>query len=142
MLRYAFAALALLAMTSCSTVKLEGTGWLTEYIDGNGVIDDAQTTLEFIEPTRAGGRGGCNRYSAAVEIEGSSIRFGDAVATRMACVPALMDQETRFFVALRGVRSFRVRDEKLQLLDDSGAVKLSLSPLDKPPAGANAEPPR
>lgn len=142
MVRFAFAAFALLAMASCSTVRLDGTAWLAEYIDGNGVIDRAQTTLEFFEPTRAGGRGGCNRYSAAVEIEGSSIRFGDPAATRMACVPALMDQETRFFVALRSARSFRVRDEKLQLLDDSGAVKLSLSPLDKPPASRPAEPPR
>jgi putative lipoprotein len=142
MVRYALAAFTLLAISSCSTMKLEGTGWLTEYIDGNGVIDDAQTTLEFLEPTRAGGRGGCNRYSAAVEIEGSSIRFGDPVATRMACVPALMDQENRFFIALRSVRSYRVRDEKLQLLDDSGGVKLSLSPLDKPPAGVPTEPQR
>ena len=133
MYRNGLAALAVMLITSCSSVqRLDGTRWLTEYIDGNGVIDNAQTTLEFTEPGRAAGRAGCNRYSAPIEVDGNALRFGDAIATKMACVEALMDQENRFLAALRGVRSYRVQDQKLQLLDETGKVRVSLSPLDDP----------
>jgi putative lipoprotein len=131
MYRNGLAALAALLLTACSSVaRLDGTRWLTEFIDENGVIDNAQTTLEFTEPGRAAGRGGCNRYSAPVEISGSTIKFGDAVSTKMACVQALMDQENRFLAALRVVRSYRMKDQKLELLDETGKVRVSLSPLD------------
>jgi putative lipoprotein len=130
MYRNGLAALALLYLTACGGAdRLDGTRWLTEYIDERGVIDFAQTTLEFVEPGRAAGRGGCNRWSASVEIRGSTIQFGDAITTKMACVEALMDQENRFLAALQASRSFRVKDQKLVLLDAQGKERVSLTPM-------------
>jgi heat shock protein HslJ len=109
---------------------LIGTSWRAEDIGGRGVIDNAQTTITFDAEGRVAGSGGCNRYFGPVTIEGNAIRFGDLGATRMACVPALMDQEQTFFDALAATRSYRFDDlgHKLEFLGEDGAglVRFSL----------------
>ncbi len=96
--------------------------WLAEDIGGGGVIDDLQTTLDIAGDGRVSGSGGCNRYGGKAEIDGSSIVIGPVAATKMACIPAPMDQETKFFDALDKARSWRIEDGKLLLLDGSGAI--------------------
>ena len=86
---------------STPKVDLVGGTWLAEDIDGAGVIDDAQSTLEFGTDGRVSGRGGCNRYGGTVKLKGASIIIGELFSTKMACAPALMDQETRFMAALQ-----------------------------------------
>jgi putative lipoprotein len=110
---------------------LIGTSWLAEDIGGRGVIDNAQTTITFDGEGRLAGSGGCNRYFGPVTIEGSAISFGDLGATRMACVPALMDQEQKFFDALAATRSYRFDDpgNKLVFLGENGAMLVRFSPL-------------
>lgn len=130
MSRNGLAALACLLCTACGAPDpLSGTRWLTEYIDERGVIDNAQTTLAFTEAGRAAGRGGCNQWSAEVSINGSSIEFGDAIATKMACVEAVMNQEKSFLHALKAVRSYRLKDQNLLLFDAEGKERLSLTPM-------------
>jgi putative lipoprotein len=110
---------------------LIGTSWLAEDIGGRGVIDNAQTTITFDAEGRVAGSGGCNRYFGPVTIEGSAISFGDIGATRMACVPALMDQEQKFFDALAATRSYRFDDpgNKLVFLGEDGTMLVRFSPL-------------
>jgi putative lipoprotein len=110
---------------------LIGTSWLAEDIGGRGVIDNAQTTITFDAEGRVAGSGGCNRYFGPVTIEGSAISFGDIGATRMACVPALMDQEQKFFGALAATRSYRFDDpgNKLVFLGEDGTMLVRFSPL-------------
>ena len=100
-------------------------------IGGRGVIDNGQTTRAFDAEGRVAGSGGCNRYFGPVTIEGSTIRFGDLGATRMACVPALMDQEQKFFDALAATRSYRFDDpgNKLVFLGEDGTTLVRFSPL-------------
>ncbi len=127
-MRYASACAFILLSGCVSMPTLEGTRWLAEDIDGRGVIDNAQSTLD-IDADRASGRGGCNRFSGEVQIAANSIRFGELASTRMACVPALMDQEDRYLRALREVRSWKIENTKLLLLDSAGNVRLRLDPL-------------
>jgi heat shock protein HslJ len=49
----------------------------------------------------------------------------------MACVPALMDQERRFFDALAATRTHRLDDPgyKLVFLGEDGALLVRFSPL-------------
>ena len=107
------------------------TSWLAKDIGSRGVIDDAQTTITFDAEGRVAGSGGCNRYFGPVTIGGSAIRFGDIGATRMACVPALMDQEQKFFDALAATRSYRFDDpgNKLVFVGEDRAVLVRFSPL-------------
>lgn len=112
--------------------QLPETSWLAEDIRGGGVLDRLQTTLSFVSEGSVAGTGGCNRYSGPVEIKGSSIRFGTLAATMMACPPAAMQQEQRFFDALAEAKEWqRTPERKLILLDGSGrkVVVLSLLPM-------------
>ncbi|WP_274630595.1 YbaY family lipoprotein [Arvimicrobium flavum] len=92
--------------------------WLAEDIRGRGVIDNLQTVLVIARDGRVSGTGGCNRLTGSAKISGNRISFGQVASTQMACVPAAMDQEGKFFAALRDVRSWRTDARgKLQLLD-------------------------
>jgi putative lipoprotein len=124
-LLFADAALA----DEASVVPPEGK-WLAEDINGAGVIDDAQTTLEIGADGQVSGSGGCNRFFGPVTINGGTISFGALGSTRMMCPPAVMDQEQEFFAALAEVRSWRIDDTtgKLALVNEGGTAVLTLSP--------------
>ncbi|BCP54330.1 hypothetical protein K32_29470 [Kaistia sp. 32K] len=96
--------------------------WLAEDIRGGGVMDYLQTVLELGPNGRVSGSGGCNRMSGQAKIAGDTIRFGAIASTRMACTPAAMNQEQKFFAALGEVRRWRVDGArgKLILLDGRG----------------------
>jgi putative lipoprotein len=112
----------LLPGASAAPATLFDTVWLAEDIGGRGVIDDAQSTFSVAADGKVTGRGGCNGYFAEAVVEGDRISIGKAGATMMACAPALMDQERKFFAALEKVAAFRIDDQgKLFLLDADGA---------------------
>ncbi|WP_239025130.1 META domain-containing protein [Rhodoligotrophos defluvii] len=106
--------------------------WLAEDINGAGVIDRVQTTLEIAADGSYSGFGGCNGYSGQAQITADAIRFSPPIATRKACIPAVMDQEARFFRALEAVRSWRKGPHgKLVLLDESGKPVIRLAGLQR-----------
>jgi putative lipoprotein len=114
--------------TSTPKVDLTGGAWVAEDIDGAGVIDDAQSTLEFGNDGRVSGRGGCNRYGGTVELKGAQLIVGELIATKMACAPALMDQETKYMAALQATRTYRMDEgNKLVLSDATGRPRLRFS---------------
>ncbi len=119
------------AIADLAQASLTGTSWLAEDIGGRGVIDEAQTTITFEAEGRVAGSGGCNRYFGAATIKGDAITFGKLGSTMMACVPALMDQEQRFFKALAATRSYRFDDpgHKLVFLGEDGTPLVRFSPL-------------
>ncbi len=92
---------------------LLGTAWQLEDLSGAGVIDKSMTTLEFIEAGRVAGRGGCNRFFGSVEIAGESIKFGQMGSTQMACVEALMNQESRYLRALGAAERYTLNGDEL-----------------------------
>ena len=105
--------------------------WLAEDIEGGGVIDNAQTTIEFHEET-VSGRGGCNSYRGPAKVAGNKLAFGSLVTTQMACAPALMDQENKFYAALANARTFEIDNvqRKLILRDEAGKPIIVLSRMD------------
>jgi putative lipoprotein len=124
---------ACLALAACSLVRPDSPkvdlrgAWVAEDIDGAGVIDNAQSTLEFTANGRVAGRGGCNRYGGSVKTSGDSILMSEIFSTKMACAPALMDQETRYLAALQAVRSYRMEGPTLVLVDATGKPRLRFS---------------
>jgi heat shock protein HslJ len=120
---------------------IEGTAWLVEDIAGRGVIDLAQTTIDFDSAGRVSGSTGCNRYTGVATRDGTSLRFGQLATTRRACVPALMDQEQRFSQAMQDVRSYTVTTSGLlHLLGANGEALLRLAPLPTAESGGNHRP--
>jgi putative lipoprotein len=105
--------------------------WLAEDIGGRGVIDRVQTVLEIDAGGVVTGSGGCNRIHGTATIAGERITFGQIASTRMACPPAVMDQESKFLLALRDTRSFQLdlQRHKLILFDAAGTAISRLSTM-------------
>jgi len=107
--------------------------WLVEDIAGQGVVDKAQTTIQFTKNGAVSGNTSVNRYQGQVKIDGNKIDFGLLATTRRAGPPALMDQETKFLKAIDTVTSFRIEPTGLLfLLNESDDAVLRLSPMDPP----------
>jgi heat shock protein HslJ/phosphoglycolate phosphatase-like HAD superfamily hydrolase len=98
--------------------KLSGK-WVAEDIDGGGVIDNAQSTLEISEDGSVSGSTAVNRYGGKAKIDGQKLEFGPLAVTRRAGHPALMDQESKFTKALGRVASFRIENSGLLYLMDA-----------------------
>ena len=108
-----------LALTACvanppyqtgTDTALSGGEWLVEDIGGRGVIDRSQTTLTFDENGRLTGNTSCNNYFADYQTAGAILEIGAAGATKRACPPAVMDQESRFLSLLNDVKSYEIND--------------------------------
>ena len=115
--------------TAESSTSLVGTSWVAEDIDGRGVLGGVQSTLTFADGQRIAGRAACNQYFGSAELGEGTLRLKPAGATRMACPPEVMEQETRFLETLGTVTRFRFDGGKLLLLDESGRARMRLAPL-------------
>ena len=106
--------------------------WLAEDIDGGGVIDRLQTTLEIRDDGIVNGMGGCNRYAGSAKISGNAIKFLPMASTRMACSAAVMRQEGKFHNTLEKVQAWRIdqAQRKLLLLDRQGFELMRFSRMD------------
>jgi heat shock protein HslJ/uncharacterized lipoprotein YbaY len=94
---------------------LVGPEWVVEDIAG-GMIDRSRATLSFGADGRLGGRASCNSFTATYKIGGEGLAIGKAAATRMACAPALMQQEARFLDILEQASRFEISDSGALLL--------------------------
>ena len=132
------AALAALMMAACETVSevtgpsypYEGTAWVVEDIDGNGVINFAQTRIAFADDGRVNGNGGCNTFFGSYQIAEDVVRFSPMATTQMLCEPAVFDQEVAFMNALDRVEAIRVEEGIMYMDDAEGATILRLSEVE------------
>lgn len=85
--------------------------WTLTEIDGRPF--EARATLQFPEPGRVAGQAPCNRFSGAIEIDGTAIALGPLAATQMAC-PDLA-AETAFLNSLSGMTGLTREDGLLTL---------------------------
>jgi heat shock protein HslJ len=126
------AVMALMLMAACHSAPplppLIGSTWLAEDLAGRGVIDRAQTTLTFERDSMVAGSTACNRYSASAEWPDGGLQFGQAIATRRACPPAVMEQEQRLFTVLEETRAYKRDANYLWLLDGEGRTLARFTP--------------
>jgi putative lipoprotein len=103
--------------------------WLAESIRNGGVIDDLQSTIEIAADGAVSGNGGCNGFGGKATIAGDTISFGPLAATRKACPPAIMDQESKLLSALNDARRWMIDNQrgKLILFDDGNREILLLA---------------
>ena len=86
---------------------LAGTHWVLQSMNGVAVLEGTHPTLDFLKG-KATGNGACNTFSAAVDISGSSIRFGAVEAARTSCGTAVSLQEINYLEALEAADGFTV----------------------------------
>ncbi len=113
--------------TLADPAALEDSSW--ELVDGIEVPDLAGSapTIEF-DGGSLSGNGGCNRYHAAYEVDGSNISIGDVMSTMMGCEPPIAELEQQFFDALAEVDEWRIEDEQLILAGSSEDLRFQARP--------------
>jgi heat shock protein HslJ len=96
--------------------SLVGTEWMLTGLPGTTVVVTSKASFSVLESNRAAGNASCNRFSGALEIDGTSIKFGPVASTLMACGdPTLNAQETQFLKFLSAANRFEMRDPYLLL---------------------------
>ena len=127
----AVAALIVLAGSPAAAQSTPAGKWLAEDIDG-GVVNGPQTTLDVAEDGTVSGTGGCNGYRGTAEFSVTAINFGPLAATKKACEPAVMAQETKFHKALEEAKGWQIdaATRKLTLLDAKGKELVRFAPLE------------
>jgi len=127
------------ALTGCAGVGaaappvLAGQ-WRVEDLDGRGVLDRVSPTVTFADGG-VSASAGCNRLSGAFEQSGARIRIGPLVSTRMACSPALMEQERRLATSLQAVNTVAGAEGGAVRLAGPGGASLLLRPAGPGEAG-------
>lgn len=117
--------------------QLADSEWLLEELAGAGVIDTVRTTLRFQGTTAISGSGACNRYRAGIQSAGGeTLTITPVAATRMACASAVMNQETRYFEALRSAQRMAIDNGNLLIFSEGNAAPLRFTRLNaaNPPA--------
>jgi heat shock protein HslJ len=103
---------------------LLGPEWVVESIDGGWLIGDSRVTIAFQEDGRVAGLASCNRYTASYELTGEGLSIAGGASTMMACAPALMEEERRFFEALDAIRRFEIAPDGALVLAADDRPKL------------------
>jgi heat shock protein HslJ len=105
-------------------LPLESTSWgLISYSDSAGSLQpvpDGVTVTALFSDGTVSGSGGCNRYSAGYEVDGSSLTIGAPAATLIACPEPQGSVEQAFFVALGEIASYATDEASLTLSDGDG----------------------
>lgn len=124
---------ALLLLGACAAsepaapkaLTLEGTDWTLMRVGTATVTASGGARAPNLKlgGSRAGGFSGCNRFGGAYEISGTSVRFTQMVATRMACMNG-GELEQAYLDALAAVRGWRIAGDRLTLLSAGGNVLL------------------
>ena len=111
---------------------LAGTLWTLESYSLEGeavssVIAGTTITAAFAPDGNVTGSAGCNRYFAAYEVSGSTMTIGPAGSTKMYCgePEGIMEQESRYLSLLESVAGYRIDDDRLDLLNETGKALLS-----------------
>ncbi len=116
-----------------TTLPLVDVAWQLEALQQDGqwqpVLPDSQISAEFSwldygadGSKQLTGSAGCNSYSAAYTFSGEQLTIVPLAITRMSCnyFPGLMAQEAAYLATLDAVVSYRLQDNPLELLDDTG----------------------
>ena len=132
--RLAAIALLALCLPACATTRPEGPpalsgDWRVEDLDGRGVPDRVPLTVAFAED-RVLASAGCNRIFGAFKQSGDRLRLGPLSSTRMACPPALEEQERRLEASLGAVNRVARAGEGAMILSGPGGASLTLRPAD------------
>lgn len=85
------------AYQAASKSEVIGT-WYVEYIGERPVIDHSPARIQFTHEGAINGNASCNRFFGSYTYKNGQLTIpGNLGATKMACLPALMEQEQRLF---------------------------------------------
>jgi heat shock protein HslJ len=108
--------------------ELDGLWQVTGLNNGKEAVatprDGTSLTLRFRDGGIAG-TAGCNTFRSRYGLDQDRIRIEGAIATRKACPPEVMEQERQFLAALETATRWSIREGRLELRRDDGALAVS-----------------
>jgi heat shock protein HslJ len=122
---------AILAYAAAAAGTLDGVTWHATGINNGqqavvSVADGTDPTMVYDAAGTISGNAGCNTYSGAAVVDGSSIEIGPLMSTKMACADdAANTQETAFLAALENATTVELVGTHLELRDAEGALQVS-----------------
>ena len=107
--------------------QLLGKQWILKSFinEGKSIMlkPDSKITIQF-DKDEVTGSGGCNRYFGSYKITKiNSISIGPLAWTEMAC-PDIMEQETKYLIAIQKISTIQVTENKLVLSSTDGQTIL------------------
>ena len=102
---------------------------LSSYVDRKGnlakVMPGSTITIEF-DDFQLNGSTGCNEYFADFRLEGERLFYNSISITEVFCTTpdGVMMQETEYLEALQKVVSYKVMDDRLQMINEEGQTLL------------------
>lgn len=108
--------------TAGAAIPLIGTTWSLAALQDAPILPDSYINARFDADGVVTGTGGCNRYRASYQLDGSSLTIGAAAGTLMACPPPLMEQERAYFNALQATAAYELGVATLTLQDSVGVT--------------------
>lgn len=92
------------------------------------VVQGSSITLKFETKDQIGGKGGCNSYGAAVEMQGNTLTIKGITSTLMACADEqVTEQEFRYFQALQSATRFEISGDNLTIWYKDEQSKLNFA---------------
>ncbi|MDR1997099.1 MAG: META domain-containing protein [Candidatus Margulisbacteria bacterium] len=103
------------------------TYWRLTELSGQKVSSSApqgrEAHLILKKDGAASGSGGLNRFTGQYTLDkNDGLAFLPAAATLMAGVPAAMETERKFFQSMAQTKKYKIRQNKLYLMNASGSV--------------------
>ncbi len=93
--------------------------WKLIEINSITVQNDAEARTPYMilkqSSQEVSGNGGCNSFSGIYSVEGTSLRFGNFIVTKMACDK--LDLEYQFFSVLKQCEKYQIVQDTLILSD-------------------------
>lgn len=101
--------------------SLVNTSWIVSSLYVNQVpLPGSSLTAFFGGSSSFSASGGCNTYSGAYTVSGSSISIGPLAGTQMSCGEDLDTQEQVYLSALQSATSYAISGSQLMLYDSGG----------------------
>jgi putative lipoprotein len=104
---------------------LQGIEWVVEDINGSAVLEDSTVTLHFGVDAKVSGKASCNSYNAGYTLDDEKLKIANAISTKMACAPELMDQERDFLDILTNATSLHLDEDGALVIEASGGRALT-----------------
>lgn len=119
------------ASSEAANIRALAGTWHIESIGERPVIDHSPARIQFLPDGRVNGNASCNRFSGTYSFDDANLVISRSlIATKMMCLPALMEQEQRLFDVLPNAVSVTIENGIVTLRDEKNVQVLKAASVD------------
>jgi heat shock protein HslJ len=104
-----------------------GSTWILASLNGRPPLPSTHLTITFTQ-SEVSGFGGCNRFGGNYAVEGNYVRPDTVQRTLEGCLgEGILEQERAYVNAVQVGGQFRLKGDRLEILDQDGQIKLAFT---------------